>query len=66
MLSIVMNAPESAVSGEEAEGLFEGADIDKVMVQFHKTFQFLGMKPQKTFMANDVMKVPQFDHHKGC
>ena len=65
MLSIVMNAPESAFSDIESEGLFEGSDIDKVMIQFHKTFQFLGMQPANTFMANDVMKVPQFEQHKA-
>ncbi len=46
MLTIIMNAPESAFSDEESEGLFEGADIDTVMIQYHKTLQFMGMKPR--------------------
>ncbi|MGF1721374.1 NAD(P)H-dependent oxidoreductase [Vibrio kyushuensis] len=65
MLTMVMNAPESAFSDSEKDGLFEGADIDQAMMQFHKTFQFLGMKPATTFTANDVMKVPQFEKHKA-
>lgn len=65
MLTMIMNAPASAFSDQEKQGLFEGADIDQAMIQFHKTFQFLGMKPAKTFMANDVMKVPQFEKHKA-
>ncbi|MDO4937328.1 MAG: NAD(P)H-dependent oxidoreductase [Sutterellaceae bacterium] len=56
MISCTWNAPKFAFTGEKE--FFEGKGIDAVMFPIHKAFQFLGMKPMKTFMANDVMKNP--------
>lgn len=56
MLSCTWNAPKFAFTGPEE--FFEGKGIDAVLFPVHKAFQFLGMKPMKTFMANDVMKNP--------
>lgn len=64
MLCMLMNAPESAFS--EAEAFFEGNSVDGAQIAFHKTFQFLGMEPVKTFVAHDVMKEPRFEEHKAA
>jgi len=63
MLTMIMNAPASVFNNKNS--LFEGASVDEVTIQFHKTFQFLGMMPAKTFTANDVMKEPQFENDKA-
>lgn len=59
MLSCTWNAPKYAFTAPEE--FFEGKGIDAVLFPVHKAFQFLGMTPMKTFMANDVMKNPKID-----
>ena len=59
MLSCTWNAPKNAF--EAPEEFFEGKGIDAVLFPIHKAFQFLGMKPFATFMANDVMKNPMIE-----
>lgn len=56
MLSCTWNAPLNAFVAPEE--FFEGKGIDAVLMPSHKAFQFIGMKPMQTFMANDVVKNP--------
>nr|WP_286313820.1 NAD(P)H-dependent oxidoreductase [Turicimonas muris] len=35
--------------------------MDGVLLPVHKAFQFLGMKPLPSFMANDVLKNPTLE-----
>lgn len=37
---------------------FHGVGVDGVYLPFHKANQFLGMEPLPTFIANDVIKMP--------
>ena len=56
MISSTWNAPRAAFV---AEGdFFEGTGIDGVFLPMHKAFQFIGLKPMESFMANDVLKNP--------
>lgn len=57
MLSSTWNAPKEAF--DDPLQFFEGKGIDAVLMPVHKTFQFLGMRPLPSFMANDVLKNPQ-------
>lgn len=57
MLSSTWNAPREAF--EDPLQFFEGRGIDAILMPVHKTFQFLGMRPLPSFMANDVLKNPQ-------
>jgi modulator of drug activity B len=63
MISSTWNAPKEAFS-DPAE-FFEGRGIDGVFFPLHKAFQFLGMKPLPSFMANDVVKNPQIEADKA-
>ena len=56
MLSCTWNAPLNAFTAPDQ--FFEGKGIGSVLTPSHKTFQFLGMTPAETFMANDVIKNP--------
>ena len=42
----------------------EVSGIDGVLLPVHKAFQFLGMKPLPSFMANDVDKNPTFEEDR--
>ena len=56
MISSTWNAPRAAFV---AEGdFFESTGIDGVFLPMHKAFQFIGLKPMESFMANDVLKNP--------
>ena len=57
MLSSTWNAPLEAF--EDPLQFFDGKGIDAVLMPVHKTFQFLGLRPLPSFMANDVLKNPQ-------
>ncbi len=59
MLSSTWNAPKAAF--ERKEEFFGGVGIDGVFLPVHKAFQFLGMSPLPSFMANDVLKNPKLD-----
>ena len=59
MLSSTWNAPKEAF--DKKDGFFGGIGIDGVLLPVHKEFQFLGMKPLPSFMANDVIKNPTFE-----
>ena len=44
--------------GYEKDQFFHGVGVDGVYLPFHKANQFLGMEPLPTFIANDVIKMP--------
>lgn len=56
MLSSTWNAPAQAFT--DPKQFFEGAGIDGLFMPMHKTFQFIGMSPLPSFMANDIYKNP--------
>lgn len=59
MISSTWNAPKEAF--EREHDFFEAKGIDGVFFHIHKAFQFLGMKPLPSFMANDVVKNPKLN-----
>lgn len=56
MLSSTWNAPLQAFT--DANQFFGGVGIDGVLLPLHKTFQFIGMSPLPSFVANDIYKNP--------
>lgn len=56
MLSLTWSAPLEAFTDEEQ--FFHGVGVDGVYLPFHKANQFLGMSPLPTYIANDVIKLP--------
>lgn len=56
MLSLTWNAPNEAF--DEAGEFFGGAGVDGVYLHFHKANEFLGMAALPTYLATDVIKVP--------
>ena len=56
MLSLTWNAPMEAFT--DPEQFFHGVGVDGVYLSFHKANQFLALEPLPTFIANDVMKLP--------
>lgn len=61
MLSLTWNAPMEAFT--EKDQFFHGVGVDGVYLPFHKANQFLGMEPLATFIANDVIKMPNVAHY---
>ncbi len=59
MLSSTWNAPKEAL--DKKDDFFGGIGIDGVLFSLHKEFQFLGLKPLPSFMANDVVKNPPLE-----
>ncbi|WP_430817262.1 NAD(P)H-dependent oxidoreductase [Carboxylicivirga sp. RSCT41] len=57
MFSITSNAPYEAFN--DADGFFEGRDLEDFLFHMHKTNQFCGMEPLKSFGAFNVIKSPQ-------
>lgn len=64
MLSLTWNAPLEAF--EEPNNFFEGRGVDGVYFPFHKSQEFIGLEALPTFIANDVMKVPDVDRDKAA
>lgn len=60
MLSVTWNAPAEAFT--DANQFFNGLGVDAVYFPFHKTNQFIGLSPLKTFMCNDVIKQPDIEN----
>ncbi|ESH52312.1 NADPH specific quinone oxidoreductase (drug modulator) [Salmonella enterica subsp. enterica serovar Choleraesuis str. 0006] len=56
MLSLTWNAPMEAFT--EKDQFSHGVGVDGVYLPFHKANQFLGMDALPTFIANDVIKMP--------
>lgn len=54
MLSLTYNCPVSEFGNKE--GFFEGLSLDEANVATHKTFQFCGAMPLKTFSVHDIFK----------
>ncbi len=50
------NAPMEAFTDKDQ--FFHGVGVDGVYLPFHKANQFLGMEALPTFIANDVIKMP--------
>lgn len=61
MLSLTWNAPREAF--EESDNFFEGRGVDGVYFAFHKSQTFVGLEGLPTFIANDVMKMPDVERH---
>lgn len=59
MLSSTWNAPLEAFN--EPMQFFEAKGIDGLLFPMHKTFEFLGMRPLPSFIANDVLKNPTIE-----
>lgn len=54
MLSLTYNCPTSEFDNKN--GFFDGLSLDEANVATHKTFQFCGAKPLKTFSVHDIFK----------
>ncbi len=54
MLSLTYNCPTSEFSNEN--GFFDGLSLDEAHVAVHKTFQFCGLEPLKTYSVHDIFK----------
>ena len=61
MLSLTWNAPMEAFTDKEQ--FFHGVGVDGVYLPFHKANQFLGMEALPTFIANDVIKMPDIPRY---
>ena len=59
MISATWNSPQQAF--DDPADFFEAKGVDAVYFPFHKANQFLGMTGLPTFLAVDVMKVPNID-----
>lgn len=64
MLSLTWNAPLEAF--DEPDNFFEGRGVDGVYFPFHKSQEFIGLAALPTFIANDVMKVPNVERDKAA
>ena len=56
MLSLTWNAPIEAFT--DTQEFFGGLGVDAVYFHFHKANEFLGLSPLPTYIANDVIKMP--------
>ena len=56
MLSLTWNAPTEAFT--DRKQFFEGIGVDGVYLPFRKANEFLGMQSMPTFIAYDVIKMP--------
>lgn len=54
MLSLTYNCPTTEFSNEN--GYFDGLSLDEANIATHKIFQFLGLKPLKTYSVHDIFK----------
>ncbi|SHE61268.1 modulator of drug activity B [Seinonella peptonophila] len=59
MLSMTWNATTAQFS--DPDQFFEGKNVDEAMFHFHKTQEFVGMKPLSSFSLHDVVKNPDID-----
>ena len=60
LLSLTWNAPESAFQKEE----FMEGDVDTIMLNLHKTNQYIGLKKLNTFSLHDVVKNPNIKEYE--
>ncbi|WP_141047253.1 NAD(P)H-dependent oxidoreductase [Aliarcobacter cryaerophilus] len=54
MLSITYNCPISEF--DNPKGFFDGLSLDQAHIATHKTFQFCGLEPLKTYSVHDIFK----------
>ena len=54
MLSVTYNCPTSEF--DNPKGFFDGLSLDEAHVATHKTFQFCGLEPLKTYSVHDIFK----------
>lgn len=54
MLCSTWNSPKEAFGNKEQ--FFEGLSVDQVLMQIHKSYQFLGVKPIPSFTFFDIFK----------
>jgi len=54
MLSFTYNCPTSEFNN--LNGFFEGMSVDQANIALHKTFQFCGARPLKSYSVHDVYK----------
>lgn len=54
MLSLTYNCPTSEFN--YPDGFFDGLSLDEANIATHKTFQFCGAKPLKTYSVHDIFK----------
>lgn len=54
MLSFTYNCPTSEF--DNPEGFFDGLSLDQANIALHKTFQFCGAQPLKSYSVHDVYK----------
>ncbi|MBL3519967.1 NAD(P)H-dependent oxidoreductase [Arcobacter lanthieri] len=54
MLSLTYNCPKSEFNNKE--GFFDGLSLDEANIATHKTFQFCGLTPLKTYSVHDIFK----------
>lgn len=54
MLSFTYNCPTSEF--DNPQGFFEGLSLDQANIALHKTFQFCGAQPLKSYAVHDVYK----------
>ena len=62
ILSTTWNAPEEVFNNPAA--FFDGKNVDDVLISFHKTMEFCGLKKRKTLSFHNVVKNPQFKCYK--
>lgn len=63
MISLTWNAPIEAFN--EPGNFFDGRGVDEVYMPFHKSQRFVGLAALPTYIANDVMKVPDYIRFKN-
>lgn len=54
MLSLTYNCPTSEF--DNPKGFFDGLSLDQSHIATHKTFQFCGLEPLKTYSVHDIFK----------
>ncbi|NCB14123.1 MAG: flavodoxin family protein [Erysipelotrichia bacterium] len=54
MLSLTYNCPTSEF--DNPKGFFDGLSLDQAHIATHKTFQFCGLEPLKTYSVHDIFK----------
>lgn len=54
MLSLTYNCPRSEFDNKE--GFFDGLSLDEANIATHKTWQFCGAEPMKTYSVHDIFK----------
>lgn len=54
MLSLTYNCPTNEF--DNPKGFFDGLSLDQAHIATHKTFQFCGLEPLKTYSVHDIFK----------